>query len=241
MSGQPHGPLPAFDTVPPMGTSLWILMTTAAVAVLLYADASDNFPLKALSKATASVGFMGTAVAQGALDSGYGIAVLVGLGLSLLGDLFLLRREDLWFLAGLGSFLLAHLTYSVAFFRFGVNWTWAGLALLPLAGLLALLAPRIVRGAPSELRAPVVVYITVITAMVALAAGAVGAGGHRLMLVGAFAFMVSDVAVAEDQFIQSRFLNRLWGLPLYYGSQLCLAWTVGEFGPQCVNAVLGLA
>ena len=40
-------------------------------------------------------------------------------------------------------------------------------------------------------------------------------------------FVVSDLAVARDNFVTPGFTNRLSGLPLYYGGQLLLAWAAG--------------
>jgi hypothetical protein len=37
------------------------------------------------------------------------------------------------------------------------------------------------------------------------------------------AFAASDVSVARDRFVREDFLNRAWGLPLYYGGQLLIA------------------
>jgi hypothetical protein len=31
--------------------------------------------------------------------------------------------------------------------------------------------------------------------------------------------------VARDQFVAPGYKNRLWGLPLYFGSQMLLAWS----------------
>ena len=56
--------------------------------------------------------------------------------------------------------------------------------------------------------------------------GASGATGLWLLLAGAFAFYVSDLAVARERFVSSSFLNRAWGLPLYYGAQILLAASV---------------
>jgi hypothetical protein len=39
-------------------------------------------------------------------------------------------------------------------------------------------------------------------------------------------FFVSDLAVARERFIEHTFLNKTWGLPLYYGGQLLLATSV---------------
>ena len=45
------------------------------------------------------------------------------------------------------------------------------------------------------------------------------------LAVGALAFTASDVSVARDRFVKHEFVNRAWGLPLYFGAQLLLAVT----------------
>ena len=72
---------------------------------------------------------------------------------------------------------------------------------------------------------PVRVYMLVIGVMSALACGATAAGGPVLLAIGALAFTASDISVARDRFVRHQFINRAWGLPLYYAAQLLLATT----------------
>ena len=44
--------------------------------------------------------------------------------------------------------------------------------------------------------------------------------------MGAIGFYLSDLSVARDRFVVSAFVNRLWGLPLYYAAQVALGWSV---------------
>ena len=44
--------------------------------------------------------------------------------------------------------------------------------------------------------------------------------------VGAVMFTASDIAVVRDRFVAPGFVNRLWGLPLYYAAQLIIAWSI---------------
>jgi uncharacterized membrane protein YhhN len=129
------------------------------------------------------------------------------------------------FLAGLGAFLLGHLAFAVAFAARGISPLWTVLAaavlLIACARVLSWLLPHV---AP-PMRAPVVAYALVITAMVASAIGAMAAGAPALLAVGAAMFYASDLAVARDRFVAPGFGNRLWGLPLYYGAVLLLAST----------------
>ncbi|MDR9452217.1 MAG: lysoplasmalogenase family protein, partial [Acidimicrobiia bacterium] len=73
---------------------------------------------------------------------------------------------------------------------------------------------------------PVVAYVVIISAMVATAVGATSAGAPGLVVVGAIAFFISDLAVARDRFVAPGFGNRVWGLPLYYLGQILLAGSI---------------
>ncbi len=204
----------------------WLLLTVAALAVLLAGEQRHSLPIKAVAKPLASAGFLGLALAAGALDSGYGRWVLAALALSWLGDVCLLSSKSRPFLLGLASFLLGHVAYSIAFVTFGedARWSLAVLAVLGLPAFFVLrwLAPHL----SAAMRLPVRAYVAVISIMLALAAGTFAAGGHPSLPIGAAAFYLSDLAVARDRFVAPGFANRLWGLPLYYFAQLCLAWSV---------------
>lgn len=201
----------------------WILLTAVALAGLLVAERTGSRRGAYLCKPLASTGFLGAAIAAGALDSSYGRMVLAALVLSWLGDAFLLSSRSALFLAGLGSFLLAHVAFGAAFVIRGqaLAWTAGALAVLILPALVVArwLRPHL----PADMRAPVHIYIVVITCMLALAIGTVAAGAPWIVLVGALTFYLSDLSVANDRFVRESFLNKLWGLPLYYFAQLCLA------------------
>jgi len=79
---------------------------------------------------------------------------------------------------------------------------------------------------------PVAAYIIVISVMVIGAGTVLGdtgvdSTGRLAVLIGAVCFYVSDLFVARDRFLESQFVNRLIGLPLYYGGQFVLAFSVG--------------
>lgn len=206
----------------------WTLVTLLALIGLLYAEHGDRSLLKWLFKPLASTGFLAVALAAGALDSRYGLGVLVALGLSWLGDVLLISPRKAPFLAGILSFLCGHMAYCVAFYGAGQSGTAAG------GAALALLVPAVLVGrwllpkVDADMQRPVVAYIGVITVMVALAVGTVVAGNSAWIAAGALAFYLSDISVAIDRFVRPAFVNRLWGLPLYYGAQLMLAWSVAS-------------
>jgi uncharacterized membrane protein YhhN len=205
---------------------VWIASTLAALAALLVAERRGSRAGVWVAKPLASTGFLATALAAGALDSRYGLAVLAALLLSWLGDVLLIPRESAAaFKAGLASFLLGHLAYAGAFLVRGVSLAACALAALP-ALLAAALAWRWLRPhLGADMRVPVAAYVGVISAMVVLAAGTEAAALHGRILPGALLFYVSDLAVARQRFVAGSFWNRAWGLPLYYGGQLLLATT----------------
>lgn len=204
----------------------WTAVTALAAAALVAAELADVPWAYRLCKVLASTGFVGLAVAAGGLDHAYGISVITGLALSWIGDVCLLvRGARRAFLAGLVAFALAHVAYAAGFAQLGPRWSIAGLAAVALAlpawWALRWLGPHV----SGRMRAPVRAYVVVISAMLAMAAGA-GAAGHALAATGALGFYLSDLFVARQRFVQPGPLNRLCGLPLYYGAQICLAWSI---------------
>lgn len=203
-----------------------LVVTLAGLAVTLGAIRAERHSLLYVAKPTASVGFLIVALGSGGLDSSYGRWILVGLTLSLVGDVFLMFSGRPQFQSGLVAFLLAHLAYVVAFAVSWVSVAWA-LAAGVVAVIAAILVTRwLLPHVDPEMRVPVLAYVVVISAMVSLAIGAGGAGQTLLIPVGAGLFYVSDLFVARDRFVAPSFLNTLYGLPLYYLGQVFLALSV---------------
>jgi uncharacterized membrane protein YhhN len=118
------------------------------------------------------------------------------------GDL-LLELDPSLFLFGLIAFLLGHLLYIVALHREtrGAEWVRSVPGALYVAGMIALLAPRL----PALLVGPVAVYAVVLGVLLFRAAARVGAPGldarwTRLGLLGAVLFTASDSLIAIDRF-----------------------------------------
>jgi uncharacterized membrane protein YhhN len=202
------------------------VLCAVAVAGLLWAERRQSHAGLWLCKLVASLGFLWAGLAAGALDTTYGRLVLGGLALSLLGDVLLIPRErPAAFRAGLFAFLVGHVAYSAAFLTRPLDplGLAAGVVLLAVVvgGVLRWLAPSL----PKGMAWPVRVYMGVIGLMSALACGVSAAGGPWAVAVGALAFTASDIAVARNRFVRHEFLNRAWGLPLYYAAQLLIAST----------------
>lgn len=203
------------------------LALAALVALLLASQWAERPRLAWIFKPLAAACFVAAGWLSGALESAWGCALFAGLVLAACGDVLLIPKDARAFLAGLVSFLLGHLAYAVAFAMRGLDLGWT----LGAAAALAVLAAPVLRWlwphVEPTMRAPVAAYVLVITAMVALAAGTFAAHGDARIPIGAAAFYLSDLAVARDRFVASRFSNRAWGLPLYFGAQLLLALTPG--------------
>ncbi len=207
--------------------AFWIALTFLALALLLVAIARGSTAGVWIAKPLASTGFVATALAAGAATTGFGRLMLVALVLSWIGDVLLIPRTRTAFTAGLASFLAGHLAFAAAFLVRGVALPW-------LAVTIVLLVPFVVAfdrwagpHVPAGLVLPVRAYVVVICTMVACAAGTYGHAAAPLLLAGAIAFFLSDLAVARDRFVAPGFVNRLWGLPLYYGGQILLAISSG--------------
>ena len=204
------------------------LLCAVAVAGLLWAEYRGSRQGLWLAKPVASLAFIWAGIAAGALDSTYGQWILLGLVLCLLGDVLLIPHDrPAVFRAGVFAFLGGHVAYSAAFLTQPLD----GFGLAGGAVLLAVVVGGVLRwlasSLPADMAWPVRIYMIVIGVMSALACGVTAAGGPWAVAVGALAFTASDVSVARDRFVRHEFLNRAWGLPLYYGAQLLLAATPG--------------
>lgn len=201
------------------------LMTGVGLVGLLFGEWKDLPTVRAVSKPLASLGFIVAAIGFGALDSRYGNIVLAGLVLGAIGDVCLLGQAKQYFIAGLVSFLLGHIAYVVAFSGLPISPTSALLAAAVMTPLMAVIARWVFPHAP-DMRVPIGIYMLVIAAMCVVAIGAGAAGAPWMIPVGALMFTASDIAVVRDRFVAPGFMNRLWGLPLYYAAQLIIAWSI---------------
>jgi uncharacterized membrane protein YhhN len=177
-----------------------------------------------------------------AYDSTYTVLILVGLALSLLGDLLLIPVDNpKAFLFGLVAFLSAHLLYISAFIylQLSLDLGRNGLAEAVSAAGLALVGGAVytsLRPGLGNMRLPVIGYILVISAMVhrALAIAWVHPGPATqplLITAGALLFYLSDAILAVNKFrLGGRMPHyKMWNLSTYYTGQLLLALSASFF------------
>jgi uncharacterized membrane protein YhhN len=142
--------------------------------------------------------------------------LLAALALSLLGDVFLMLPVDV-FIAGLGSFLLAHVAYVIAFQApLAARLAWLA---APVAVAVPVL-PRLLRAVPDRsLRIAVAAYFVVIALMVASAI----ASGSVVAALGAALFLVSDTLIGWNRFVHPTAWAPLAIIVTYHLGQLGLA------------------
>ncbi|MEY2430367.1 MAG: hypothetical protein QOC92_92, partial [Acidimicrobiaceae bacterium] len=119
-----------------------------------------------LSKPLTMVLLMGVAATVSVDDSSVRGWFLVALTLSMLGDVFLMVPADL-FIAGLGSFLLAHVAYVVGLWVDGVSFLAFSLGVALAALAVVIIGGRVLRavraGEHAGMTAPVGAYMAVIS------------------------------------------------------------------------------
>ena len=207
--------------------SLVLLASSGCVALVTF-QLLDYDVAAATAKLIAPTTFVAVAFQAGALHSRYGQLILLGLAFSWFGDMFLVGQARSFFLPGLGAFLLAHIAYIAAFVVNGINVRWIAVAALPVAIVGIAVSVWLTPHIPMELVIPVRAYTTVISLMVIAAIGTRGRGATMLILAGALMFFLSDLSVAALRLVQTALPTYVWGLPLYYAGQLCLAASVSQ-------------
>lgn len=178
-----------------------VAIAISAVLAIVGACVGDLHWLHLIFKPLTTLLIVALALSLAGSETGYRRAIVIGLLLSTLGDVFLMLSPD-WFVHGLASFLLAHLAYLVALTRRArlgvVLWPFAAYAVVA-GAVLAILWPSL----PAPLRVPVVIYVAVLAGMAAQAAAV---WRHRrgrataLAAWGGGVFVLSDAVLAIDRF-----------------------------------------
>jgi uncharacterized membrane protein YhhN len=137
--------------------------------------------------------------------------LMVAFVFSWFGDVFLMfvRFNELFFLAGLASFLITHVLYVVCFAKVAIKEEKALLPskfwiLIPLLAYFGLLMRAFFPNVPADMQIPVAVYSATIALMVVFAInryGRVNDKSFSLVLAGALMFMFSDSLIALNKFL----------------------------------------
>ena len=156
---------------------------------------------------------------------------LVGLILGLCGDILLMFQKDMWFIAGLFSFLLGHIAYVIGFFSVGIaSPLWAVLLLLvPVYGVVAFVLIPILKATEKEMKVSVFAYGLVIGAMLFSALTLIlkpnwDSTAVVLAITGAGLFVTSDAMLAAWKFLDKN--TEFWPMVTYHLAQMAIAASV---------------
>ena len=187
----------------------------------------DDARLRWVGKPGVMVALIVAAVATDGAPTAVRAWFITALVLSLLGDVALLL-PDRWFIAGLTSFLLAHLAYIAGMVQLPLEWS-VGVLVVPVAVIV--IAPtlvRAVRATSPDMVAPVLAYLGVISAMAITA----WCTDEPWLIVAAMAFFSSDAMLGWGRFVtptrRRRFDRRVAAVAVmvtYHAAQACfVAW-----------------
>lgn len=172
---------------------------SALLAIVAESGGAQRHPAFYLLKPLTTILIAGIALCGEAGD--YRNLLLLALLLSLGGDIALMFPGNRWFVAGLSSFLLAHIAFLFAFFEGAPALTvplWCSVFVVFGLAFFGWLLPR-----TGPLMLPVIVYGAVLIGMAVGASArwtALGDTRSLLLLIGALLFVLSDSALAVRQF-----------------------------------------
>ena len=179
-----------------------ILIILGIVSLVnLFGEYKDSFILKCLSKPL----LMPLLIAYYVLTAqDINILIILALFFGLLGDIFLLKSEQLNIMLGIASFFLGHVFY-ITYFLISIDFTFPPyfyLIIIPyiiiILGLFKLLYHHM-----GELRIPGLLYMIIITLMsftTAIRYDAVKFIPYLLPLIGSLLFITSDTVLAIGLF-----------------------------------------
>jgi uncharacterized membrane protein YhhN len=202
----------------------WLLLAlAAAVAVFDWiAVVHERRRVRWITKPAVMLLLIGVALALRPVNVSQREIFVAALFLSLLGDGFLLGSGQRWFMAGLAAFLGAHLAYIDGFVIGGVEprlllfWGPAVLVVSLLVGSRVL--PPLGRAGRRQLLWPALLYLLVISTMVAVA----GAAGRPAAAAGAVLFYASDGLIAWTRFVRPNTWAALPIMVTYHAGQALL-------------------
>lgn len=177
-------------------------------------------------KMVASTAVIALVFVQSPERSTYLILIVVALVASWIGDLALSFDGRTPFVVGLVAFAGAHVAYIAAFLaRSALDTTTLAIAGTAMAVFAVVVIRWLSPHRPAELKIPIIVYVVIISVMVATAFATNATDPDIRIPIAAVAFAASDLFVARQRFVTSSRVNRLVGLPLYFVAQTIFATT----------------
>lgn len=202
---------------------LFFILTTLLASVHIWADHKSHWQLCYIFKPLTTLSIFGLALSLFNPAQSFAILVLIALSFSLLGDIFLMLKSDR-FLAGLLSFLLAHVCY-IAWLTSISTITIELFFVIPVLLIGSVYMSQVWPKAGS-LKWPVLVYGLMLQLMV-IAASSVYFSTFTtagcMALMGAVLFMFSDSVLGFSRFVKNGRYSHAVVLVSYYFAQTLLA------------------
>ncbi|MGF1719287.1 lysoplasmalogenase [Vibrio kyushuensis] len=182
-----------------------------------------------ISKPIPIILLIGTILWSGSIVLPYVQLIILGLFLSVIGDVFLMHPSDK-FLPGLKFFLIAHICYLAAFT--GQITTSISPWPIIVLSILGVLVYKFIYNRLEDIKIPVAIYILIILCM-AWAAIEYRSGGYSqsaaFAFTGSILFLLSDFVLAVDRFRAPSFLTRQVVMITYYSAQAFIALSALTF------------
>jgi uncharacterized membrane protein YhhN len=173
-----------------------------------------------------AIAFYQSAITNTTTSPYYKYLIIIGLIFSLAGDIFLMLPSDR-FIAGLLSFLVAHIFYIIAFTQSGFS-LFSFIYIIPFfiygAILFSLLLPFL-----KEMKIPVAVYAGVLLIMGWQAFSrwmGFAPSGSLVAFIGSLFFMASDSILAIDRFKGSISNAQVYFMTTYFLAQWLIALSI---------------
>ncbi len=200
---------------------LSILILVTAIAHI-FADSFHRREICVITKPLVMVEIGSLLLLQpGFWESSIRLPILGGLLFSVVGDVFLLWPEKR-FVAGLLSFLVAHIFYAYGFWHESSTIFWLPVVLLvPVVVIFIWL----LWGFLGALRLPVIIYTLIIAWMLVCASSwlySTPTLASFYAALGATLFVISDACLAWQKFRGTYVLASLWIMATYYAAQLLI-------------------
>jgi len=203
--------------------SYWLIIFTVTTAAVLAAIVLEVPVLYFMTKPLLMITLMMYFITASKGYPNWRLFVVIALVFSWAGDVFLMREG--MFVAGLASFLIAHIFYIIAYQKTGAAqgqfnpWNLAGFALTG-ATLIWVLYPGL-----GGMLIPVVTYALVLLTMAVWAhkrKGTTPKASFVLVAVGAILFVVSDSLIAVNRFAFDVPAERLLVMSTYIVAQFMI-------------------
>ena len=175
---------------------------------------------------------IGYAISSGVLSTSRPkYLVLIALAFAWAGDVLLMFQEisEIYFLSGLGSFLIMHILYTLVLSKTRFSTAWPPQKELLIFLIAALTVTTAVFGLIDQnlgpMRGPVILYTLAILAMAFMALarkGVTSVSSYRLTFIGAILFVLSDSILAINKFGPEVPLSGLIIMATYMMSQFLI-------------------